>query len=133
MKEMAAQVQQELDMTRGEMRRGILELPQEAAESTAQMRRVIVEQIDALAELNRIVARHGRGIDAAEPGRRTRDEPVPAAATASRPAPRMEPAGARPPPPGFAPPAQRSDAPPPGNDRRGGWLTDVLARASRDE
>jgi hypothetical protein len=132
MKEMAAQVQQELDMTRAEMRRGILELPQEAAESTAQMRRVIVEQIDALAELNRIVARHGRGIDAAEPGRRVvREEPVPAAA-GGRPAPRMEPPGARPPPPGFAPP-QRTEAPPPGGDRRGGWLTDVLARASRDE
>jgi hypothetical protein len=117
------------------MRRGVLELPQEAAESTAQMRRVIVEQIDALAELNRIVARHGRGIDAAEPNRRVREEPVPAAASGGgRPAPRMEPAGARPPPPGFAPPPQRTEAPPPGNnDRRGGWLTDVLARASRDE
>jgi ABC-type transporter Mla subunit MlaD len=134
MREMAGQVQQELDMTRAEMRRGVLELPQEAAESTAQMRRVIVEQIDALAELNRIVARHGRGIDTAEPGRRPREEPVPvpAAAAPARPAPR-EPAGARPPPPGFAPPLQRSDGPPPGNDRRGGWLTDVLARASRDE
>jgi hypothetical protein len=130
MKEMAGQVQQELDMTRAEMRRGILELPQEAAESTAQMRRVIVEQIDALAELNRIVARHGRGIDAAEP-RRVREEPVPATAGGGRPAPR-EPAGARPPPPGFEPP-QRASAPPPGNERRGGWLTDVLARASRDE
>jgi hypothetical protein len=132
MKEMAAQVQHELDVTRAEMRRGVLELPQEAAESTAQMRRVIVEQIDALAELNRIVARHGRGIDASEPGRRpVREEPV-AAAAAARPAPRTEPAGARPPPPGFAPP-QRPEAPPPGGDRRGGWLTDVLARASRDD
>src|SRR5262249_32829034 len=67
MKDMAAEMQRELDTTRSEMRRGILELPQEAAESTAQMRRVIVEQIDALAELNRIVARHGRGMDAVEP------------------------------------------------------------------
>ena len=47
--------------------RGILELPQETAESAAQMRRVIVDQIEALAELNRIVARHGRGLDAVEP------------------------------------------------------------------
>src|SRR5262249_36181830 len=131
MKEMAGQVQQELDMTRAEMRRGILELPQEAAESTAQMRRVIVEQIDALAELNRIVARHGRGIDAAEPARRVREEPVPATAGGGRP-PARETAVSRPPPPGFEQP-QRPSAPPPGNDRRGGWLTDVLARASRDE
>jgi hypothetical protein len=97
------------------------------------MRRVIVEQIDALAELNRIVARHGRGIDAAEPARRApRDEPMPAPAgmrEGARPAPRMEPIGARPP----AGPPPRPDAPAPAGDRRGGWLTDVLARASRDE
>ena len=38
-------------------------MPQETAESAAQMRRVIVDQIEALAELNRIVARHGRALD----------------------------------------------------------------------
>ena len=55
-------------MPRGtELRKGILELPQETAESAAQMRRVIVDQIEALAELNRIVARHGRGLDTVEP------------------------------------------------------------------
>ena len=69
MKQMAAEMQRELDATRTELRRGILELPQETAESAAQMRRVIVDQIEALAELNRIVARHGRGLDAAEPAR----------------------------------------------------------------
>ena len=61
MKQMAAEMQRELEATRAELRRGILELPQETAESAAQMRRVIVDQIEALAELNRIVARHGRG------------------------------------------------------------------------
>src|SRR5712692_6576838 len=88
MKGMAGEIQPELEKTRAEMRRGVLELPQEAAESTAQMRRVIVEQIDALAELNRIVARHGRGIDAAEPARR--GEPMAAAGglrDGGRPAP----------------------------------------------
>ena len=67
---MSAEMQRELETTRTELRRGILELPQETAESAAQMRRVIVDQIEALAELNRIVARHGRGMDAAEPARR---------------------------------------------------------------
>src|SRR5204863_6463377 len=57
------QMQLELEATRVELRRGVLELPQEASESTAQMRKVIVDQIEALAELNRIVARHGRGLD----------------------------------------------------------------------
>src|SRR5262249_58935454 len=40
------------------------------------MRRVIVDQIEALAELNRIVARHGRNMDAAEPAARRATEPV---------------------------------------------------------
>ena len=66
MKQMAAEMQQELEATRNELRRGVLEMPQEAAENTAQMRKVIVDQIEALAELNRIVARHGRGLDVVE-------------------------------------------------------------------
>ena len=78
MKQMAAEMQQELETTRAELRRGIFELPQETAESAAQMRRVIVDQIEALAELNRIVARHGRSLDTveaarAEPTRREAD------------------------------------------------------------
>ena len=63
MKQMAAEMHHELEATRNELRRGVLEMPQEAAESTAQMRKVIVDQIEALAELNRIVAHHGRGMD----------------------------------------------------------------------
>jgi hypothetical protein len=91
---MAAEMQQELDATRNELRKGILELPQETAESAAQMRRVIVDQIEALAELNRIVARHGRGLDAIEPGTRRIDTPEPAPrreaalANSATPAPR---------------------------------------------
>ena len=81
MKRMAAEMQQELEATRAELRRGIFELPQETAESAAQMRRVIVDQIEALAELNRIVARHGRSLDTAEP---VRSEPAPARADTSR-------------------------------------------------
>ena len=77
MKQMAAEMQQELEATRSELRRGVFELPQETAESAAQMRRVIVDQIEALAELNRIVARHGRNLDAVEPVRRpAREEPT---------------------------------------------------------
>ena len=63
MKQMAAEMHEQLEATRNEMRRGVLEMPQEAAQSTAQMRKVIVDQIEALAELNRIVAQHGRGLD----------------------------------------------------------------------
>src|SRR3954466_5885154 len=73
-----------MEQTRGELRKGILELPQETADSAAQMRRVIVEQIDALAELNRIVARHGgaRVEQQQQPARRA--EPVAASAGETR-------------------------------------------------
>src|SRR6202043_4163365 len=102
MKQMAAEMQQELEATREELRRGVLEMPQEAAESTAQMRKVIVDQIEALAELNRIVARHGRGLDVVSSGRApVQREEKPMLATAggraegqsSRPAPRQRDAG----------------------------------------
>ena len=79
LKRMTAEMQRELESTRAELRKGILELPQETSESAAQMRRVIVDQIEALAELNRIVARHGRGLDTADPTAR-RSEPVAVAA-----------------------------------------------------
>ena len=69
MKQMAAEMHHELEATRNELRRGVLEMPQEAADNTAQMRKVIVDQIEALAELNRIVAHHGRGLDVVTTGR----------------------------------------------------------------
>jgi hypothetical protein len=151
MKQMASEMQLELETTRTELRRGILELPQETAESAAQMRRVIVDQIEALAELNRIVARHGRSLDAVEPVRREaeplyaasggRGQPRPIradVATAPSPAVPRDITGA---------PARRSGAPTlspvqggrdgakdEGNGRNGGgWLTDLLSRASRDD
>src|SRR3979490_2809578 len=83
MKQMAAEMHHELEATRTELRRGVLEMPQEAAESTAQMRKVIVDQIEALAELNRIVAHHGRGLDVVTSGRSTsqrEEEPMMAVA-----------------------------------------------------
>ena len=99
----------ELEATRNELRRGIFELPQETAESAAQMRRVIVDQIEALAELNRIVARHGRNLDAVEPRRPAREETSLAAVGGRselppRPAPRSDVGG-------FAPAARRAETP----------------------
>jgi len=135
MKQMSGEMQRELDATRQELRRGVLELPQETAESAAQMRRVIVDQIEALAELNRIVARHGRSLDTAEPARlavvgggRGGDTPPRTSgrggaeigdntATATQtPARRTEASSSRGPGPGA----------------RGGWLSDLLNRASRE-
>src|SRR5205823_11935610 len=114
----------EMEQTRTELRKGILELPQETADSAAQMRRVIVEQIDALAELNRIVARHGGATE--QPGRRA--EPMAASGRGeSRPA-RLEQAGGR-----SNPPPRRVEPQAPAQEGRGGWLTDLLGRASRDD
>jgi hypothetical protein len=47
------------------------------------MRKVIVDQIEALAELNRIVARHGKGLDVATGNRGGREDEL-AMAGASR-------------------------------------------------
>ncbi|MGC1356132.1 MAG: hypothetical protein WA851_10135 [Xanthobacteraceae bacterium] len=146
MKQMAAEMQQELEATRAELRRGIFELPQETAESAAQMRRVIVDQIEALAELNRIVARHGRSLDTAEPTRpepaRREPEPAYTGATARTAPPRPgrgditstaqtpirgDITGAPPRP--AAPGAQQNG----GGARSGGWLSDLLTRASRED
>ncbi|MGZ5261838.1 MAG: hypothetical protein ACXWC0_29840, partial [Burkholderiales bacterium] len=146
MKQMAAEMQRELEATRSELRRGVFELPQETAESAAQMRRVIVDQIEALAELNRIVARHGRSLDTVEPVRRVREEPTLAVIGGRNEIPprnELPPRNDSPPRPvqrtetaGFAPPARRAEAPsatptPTAPDR--GWLTDLLNRASREE
>jgi hypothetical protein len=144
MKQMAGEMQQELEATREQLRRGVLELPQETAENTAQMRRVIVDQIEALAELNRIVARHGRALDAVEPARRD-VEPLYAAgggraqarpvradiAAAQQPATR-DITGAptrRGSPPTLSPvPGGKDDS----KNRNGGWLSELLTRASRE-
>ena len=147
MKQMAGELHRELDETRADLRRGVLEIPQEAAESTAQMRRVIVDQIEALAELNRIVARHGRGLDVATSSRSIQRDEEPAMATAgarheqTRQAPRQRDAGSAsslpPPDLGMSGPApRRTEAPPvspAGSDQsRDGWLSDLLNRADGD-
>jgi hypothetical protein len=137
-------MQQELEATRNELRRGVLEMPQEAAESTSQMRKVIVDQIEALAELNRIVARHGRGLDVVGSTSRSsvQREEEPALATVggrneppqrSAP-PRMRDSASNLPPPDLGlPAARRTEAPPvsPASSEGGndGWLSGLLNRA----
>jgi Apolipoprotein A1/A4/E domain len=145
MKQMAAEMQRELEATRGELRRGVFELPQETAESAAQMRRVIVDQIEALAELNRIVARHGRSLDTVEPVRRVREEQTLAVVGGRNEIPPRNELPPRNDPPrpvqrtetsDFAPPARRAEAPSPTPTPMApgrGWLTDLLNRASREE
>ena len=149
LKSMASEMQHELETTRAELRRGVLELPQETADSAAQMRRVIVDQIEALAELNRIVARHGRGMDAVEPAIR-RAEPMNAGlrrvmhdeaeAVLTNGGPRAEQPRQRADITGVSAPAiggRRAEAPPvspaqPAVGGRAGWLSELLTRASQE-
>ncbi len=147
LKSMASEMQHELETTRAELRRGVLELPQETADSAAQMRRVIVDQIEALAELNRIVARHGRGMDAIEPAMR-RAEPATVARRAVQEDMVLTNGGPRSEPPRqreraditdmAAPPiaTRRTEAPPvspaPTAGGRAGWLSELLTRASQE-
>jgi hypothetical protein len=146
MKQMAAEMQRELEATRAQLRNGVLELPQETAEGTAQMRRVIVDQIEALAELNRIVARHGRALDAIEPARRDVEPLYAAGGGRAQARPVRADIGAPQQPPTrdiTGAPTRRTNPPtlspvPGGKDdskqrNNGGWLSELLTRASRDE
>jgi chaperonin cofactor prefoldin len=138
MKQMAAEMHNELEATRNELRRGVLEMPQEAAENTAQMRKVIVDQIEALAELNRIVAHHGRGLDVVSGNRAgaLRQEEPAMAVAAGRGEVRMRDTGGSastlPPPDLGMPTSRRTEAPPvspaSSDSGRDGWLSDLLNR-----
>ena len=64
---LSAKIQQELENTREELKRGALELPQETAAQTNAMRKVVDDQIRALNELTEIVTKSGRAFDVSEP------------------------------------------------------------------
>jgi hypothetical protein len=150
----ALEIQQELENTRQEVRRSAIDLPRETGEQTSAMRRVIADQIKALNDLTDIVARSGRSFDASEPVSGSAFSAIsgsPAPAARSRANARIsdrlpEPVGAGfddlPPPPSFTPaPAPRrataaaptGASPVTGRNGNGGWLSDLLARASRED
>jgi len=156
LRDMAEEVQRSLELTREELKRGVLELPEETRESAAAMRRVVADQIKALSELNDIVARHGRRVDlsearrvtpttnyrggggggeeAAPPSRAPREQQAPVAEL-PRPAPRTAPREeeeefaaevAVAAEPRRAPAREGREQ----NGERSGWLGDLLSRAS---
>ena len=183
-KDMANEVQRELDQTRAELRRGVLDLPKETTETAEAMRRVVSDQIRALKELAALVSESGATYDVAEPTSLAAPTAQVAGARFEKPQPRVvdavrrveagsprEAALARvaeaiaapmiegPPPqpiaaqeftlPARAPAqlwsaspaagpqpvaAQTTAAPMPTSDRgQAGWLSNLLAAASRDE
>ena len=176
-KAMAGEVQRELDATRQELRRGVLELPQETSETAEAMRRVVSDQIRALKELAALASDSGVDFDVAEPAAQAAasgsaaSAPVRYAPSASRTmetprrieviSPReavsaqaMEVVGptivaepahpSRPEIESAEPPADRNGGPswtaapapqpaPPANRSQSGWLSNLLAAASREE
>ena len=138
----AGTIRNELEQTRAEVKKGVMELPEETKQSTSAMRRAVSEQINALKELADIVAKSGRAFDASE--RKS------VRATA--------PASTLPPPPPLASsvmedaplrgsldsiPVQEQSAPPVQQPQshvaslvsrpQGGWVKDLLRGAERGE
>ncbi|WP_411507001.1 hypothetical protein [Brucella anthropi] len=129
----ASEIRNELNTTRGELKRGVLDMPAEAKETTTAMRKAVSEQINALKELAEIVNKSGRLVDV---GESRADRPVsrPAPVAAVRPAPVQAPAAdvavrqrAY-----EAPKTQPAQAATQAEKPRG-WVSDLLARASREE
>jgi hypothetical protein len=152
MRQITAQIQREMESTRTELHRGLVELPREAQASAGEMRRVVGEQIKVLNELSAIATRSSSNFDAepaisaaVQPPRETRPvQSAPASlprATAPVTTARSTPAEAqplrRPATPAYAPAPPRERRPEaeakPEAGRAGGWLTDLLSRASREE
>jgi hypothetical protein len=144
-RDVASEVQTSLDQTRVELKRGILELPHETRESADAMRRVVADQLKALAELNEIVSRHARDMETVEPTRGYREDAVAAGggrfadtgSVTEIPVARQRAAAARGEPIEFRRPARREIAEParkgpravaaPRDEgERGGWLTDLI-------
>jgi len=110
LREMAAEIRRELDATRADLQRGVLELPRETQDATGEMRRVVSEQLKALTELSSLVQSAGRAVDAAVPQVSEPKRPA-AAAPAAAPAPAPAPAATAPAAPAKAAPAKPTAAP----------------------
>jgi hypothetical protein len=149
-RQMAAEVQRQLDATRRELKRGVFELPEETAEAATAMRRVVADQIAALKELTAVVTASGADFDVVEPTparpllraeaprkaeapRRAPESDDGQVMTAPAPAPESPARAAAPTPARPARPAQTAAAATPGERGQSGWLSNLLAAASRDE
>jgi len=128
---MSREIQRELEATHEALRRGAAELPHETAQQAAAMRRAVADQIKALEALSEIVTRSGRPYDVSQPAPVNAER---AAQPGVEPARAAEPPGAPEPP---RPEAQRPrSAARPGNAKtseRGGWISDLPARADSEE
>lgn len=144
MRSSASTMRQELEQTREQMRRGILELPDETEKNATAMRRVVTDQITALRDLSSIIEKSGKVFDASPAmsnNVRQPAAPAPASAPVAAPA-----APARPTPsvsqalrtPTSRPQSATRSNPQPvpssqPTPKSSGWVSDLLRRASEDE
>jgi hypothetical protein len=155
-------MQQELTRTREELKKGVLDMPAEAREASAAMRRAITEQIEAINELSKIVSRYAgesttptsvaapveavahpasapRQIAHAEEARPKLPRPADVEAVGAPPEPFGRPAGTASAGGNGAsqkaalPAAQPADIRRSGNGEGRGWVADLLRRASSSE
>ena len=134
----AVDIRKELDLTRNELKRGAFDLPEEAKESAAQMRRAVSEQIKALQDISQLVGRTSQTLVDPEPVARrlaeAQPEPVRRQPAAPQPQPQIRQAenpalrGSL----GATEPYSQSTA---ATTRAegGGWISDLLRGASREE
>ncbi|HSX72961.1 MAG TPA: kinesin, partial [Shinella sp.] len=137
----AADIRKELDQTRGELKRGAFDLPEEAKENAAQMRRAVSEQIKALQDLSDIIGKSSSALEVSRPAtvqakavqqaQETRVEP-----RREEPAPLRGSLGLERAAPASVP--QRAQPLPAETEARtageGGWMRDLLRGAvSREE
>jgi len=151
MRDVARDVHRELEATRAELKDGVLNLPDEAEESSAALRKVVNEQIRALTELSEIVAKQSNALDISRPQAQAASASMASAAPQPAPAPAPAPASFapaaparqqapasehRPAQPQSRPAETRRQQPAPaetGGSAGKGWVADLLRRASRDE
>ncbi len=136
MRGISREIQRELEATREELRRNAVILPQETAEQTAAMRRVVADQIKALNELTDIVARSGHSYDLSDPttfGAGRSEGALVRRLEAARPEREAALAEARQEPSRPVRPLTNGPRPANPGDRGPSWLSDLLARASREE
>ncbi len=137
LREMSRKIQHELEATREALRANTADLPQETAQQAAAMRRVVADQIKALEELSEIVTRSGRAFDVSSPVAAGADR-ASLSAGPRRAEPPRSPELPRAAPAEAAQPDQRLPRAPsrPATGQtaqKGGWLSDLLARASSEE
>jgi hypothetical protein len=136
----AVDIRKELDLTRNELKRGAFDLPEEAKESAAQMRRAVAEQIKALQDISQLVGRTSQTLEISEPVARRLAEAQPEPVRRQPAAPQAQPqpvvrqsenlglrgslAATDPYAPSTAA-ATRAEG--------GGWISDLLRGASREE